>query len=293
MKIIYNPENIKSGHALALGNFDGFHLGHKEIIRKTMQIAKNKGLKPGVITFEPHPIGLFRPDILPVRINDLAGKMSLLEAAGVEVCYVIKFNRKFSEMKAYEFINRYLMGNNIVTGFNFAFGHNRQGSPEMLHQVLGGDYTQVDAVEEAGSIYSSSMVRMAITSGEIRMANKLLGYNYFVTGRVLQGAKKGSQIGFPTANIRLKPNLLRLKYGVYAVKTNFGRGVANFGVRPTVDGKTELLEVHLFDFDKNIYGEKIIVEFLDFIRAEKTYNSFDELKEQIKKDAARAKEIVE
>jgi len=289
MKIIYNPKNIKPGQALALGNFDGFHQGHKAIMAKTLEIAKDKSLKPGVITFEPHPIGLFRPDILPVRINDIHGKMELLAQAGVENCYVIKFNRKFSEMKAYEFIEKYLLGNHIITGFNFAFGHNREGSPELLHQVLAHDYTQVEPVQESGSIYSSSMVRMAIKSGEVRMANKLLGYNYFISGKIRKGAGKGAEIGFPTANIRLKPSLLRLKYGVYAVNTNFGRGVANFGVRPTVDGKNELLEVHLFDFDKKIYGEKMKVEFLDFIRAEKTYNSFDELKEQIKKDCEIAK----
>ncbi len=291
MKIIYNPKNITGGQALALGNFDGFHRGHKAIIEKTKEIAQKKGLKPGVITFEPHPITLFKPDILPVRINDLHGKMALLAQAGVENCYIIKFTRHFSQMKAHEFIDRYLTGNHIVTGFNFAFGHNREGSPEMLHQVLGGNYTQVEPVQESGSIYSSSMVRMAIKSGEIKMANGVLGYNYFITGKVLRGAGKGAQIGFPTANIKLKPSILRPKYGVYAVNTNYGRGVANFGVRPTVDGKNEFLEVHIFDFAKKIYDEKLKVEFLDFIRAEKTYNSFDELKEQIKKDAARAKEI--
>ncbi len=290
MDIHFNPENIKSGHALALGNFDGFHRGHKAIVTKTMEIAHQKGLKTGVITFEPHPIGLFRPDILPVRINDLHSKMALLAAAGVENCHIIKFNRQFSQMKAHGFIDKYLRGNHIITGFNFAFGHNREGSPEMLHQVLAENYTQVDAVEEGGSIYSSSMVRMAIKSGEVRMANNLLGYNYFITGKVAHGAGRGAEIGFPTANIKLKPSLLRLKYGVYAVNTPYGRGVANFGVRPTVDGKTELLEVHIFDFSKKIYGEKLKIEFLDFIRPEKTYNSVDELKEQIKKDVEKAKE---
>ncbi len=291
MKIIYNPKTIPSGHAIALGNFDGVHLGHKVILRQMRDIAAAKSLKPAVITFEPHPIALFRPQVLPVRINDLHVKMELLAANGVEVCYIIKFNRQFSELKALEFIDKYLRGNHIITGFNFAFGHNREGGPELLHEVLGGNYTQVEPVEEGGAVYSSSMVRMALKSGEVRMANKLLGYDYYIRGKVIRGAGKGAGIGFATANIKLKPSLLRAKYGVYAVNTQFGRGVANFGVRPTVDGKTELLEVHIFDFAKDIYGQSLKVEFLDFIREERTYKSLDELKLQIVKDAAKAKEI--
>ena len=279
MKIIYNPATIPPGHALALGNFDGFHLGHVQIINKTREIAGHKGLKTAVLTFEPHPISLFRPEIGAVRINDLRGKAELLAGAGVEICYIIKFNR-------------YLLGNHIVTGFNFAFGNNREGNPELLHKILGANYTQVSPVEEAGSVYSSSMARMAISAGEMKMAAKLLGHNYFVSANILQGAGKGREFGFPTANLKLKSKLLRPKYGVYAVDTNFGCGVANFGVRPTVDGKTELLEVHLFNFDREIYGERMRVEFLDFIRGEKTYNNVEELKTQIGKDIESAKTLL-
>lgn len=291
MKIIFNPKSIEAGHAIALGNFDGLHSGHKVIIQKMQEIASEKGLIPSVITFEPHPVNLFKPDILPVRINDLHEKMALLSQAGVEICYIIKFNRRFSEMKALEFINKYLRGNQVVTGFNFAFGNKREGNTKLLKQELGEKYTQVEPVEEAGSIFSSSMVRAALKAGDVKLANRLLGYNYYINGRVIKGAGKGREFGFATANIKLKPSLLKPKYGVYTVNTQFGRGVANFGVRPTVDGRTELLEVHIFNFDKKIYGEKLKTEFLDFIRPEKTYNSIEELKAQIKIDCEKARDV--
>ena len=291
MEIVFNPKNIPPGHALAIGNFDGFHLGHKGIIRKMLDVSRENGLIPAVITFEPHPINVFKPHSAPLRINDLHGKMLMLSEAGVKVCYILKFDVRFSKMHFRGFIERFMGGNRVVTGFNFAFGHNREGSANTLKETLKDYYTQVAPVEEAGSVYSSSMVRMAITSGEVLMANKLLGHNYFIESRVIQGDKRARQMGFPTANIKLKPSLLKPKYGVYAVNTNYGKGIANFGVRPTAGGKRELLEVHLFDFNGNLYGQKLRVEFLSFIREEKAYNDFSELKKQIEIDVERVKNL--
>ena len=294
-KIIYNPKEISGGFAngyvLALGNYDGFHLGHKAIIAKARAIADQKGLKLGVISFEPHPITLFKPEKLPIRLNTLRDKVCQLEEAGVDSLIILRFNKSFSEISAHDFIARYLQGNHVVTGFNFAFGYKRQGNTELLQKELGENYTMIDPAKNGEVIYSSSVVRHAIKDGNVRLATQILGHRYFISGKVIKGAGKGSQLGFATANIKLRPELMRPKYGVYAVKTNYGFGVANFGVRPTIDGKTELLEVHLFDFEKDIYGKALKIEFIDYLREEKQFNNIDELIKQISADKIKAKEL--
>ncbi len=293
MQIIFNPKKmppeLAGKLAIAIGNFDGLHKGHCAIITAAREVAREKGLKTAVITFEPHPLHIFRPEKLPVRLTDMKSKLNLFEELGVEVAIILKFNKKFAQLPAEEFIEKFLRGNHVITGHDFAFGKGRAGSAEMLEEKLGRDYTRLEQLGNGEIVYSSSAIRKALREGDVKNANSLLGRNYQITARVVSGAGKGSAIGFPTANLRLKPAMLRPKYGVYKVITNYGRGVANFGVRPTLDGRTELLEVHIFGFDKKIYGEKLTVEFVDFIRAEKAFNSVEELKEQIGKDCEQAK----
>jgi len=289
MQVYYNPKVIEKNQVIALGNFDGVHMGHKAILKKTKWLAAQSGAKPAVITFEPHPVHLFKPSVLPIRINSLKGKIALLEKAGIENCHILKFNRSFANLSAEEFINKYLAGNHIVTGYDFVFGKSRTGNAELLQERLGENYTIIPPQEGDGVVYSSSKVRTALKAGDVQTANFLLGHNYFIEGKVLHGAGKGAQIGFATANIKLKPYLLKPKYGVYKVQTNYGAGIANFGVRPTLDGITEILEVHLFDFRGDIYGKMLNVEFEKYIRAEKKFASVQELKNQIQEDIKIAK----
>ena len=289
MQLHYNPQYIEKNQIIALGNFDGVHKGHQAILKKAKWLAKEKGLKLGVITFEPHPVHLFKKDILPIRITSLKGKLKLLEKAGVDNCYILKFNRSFAGISAHDFMQRYLKGNHVVTGYDFVFGKGREGTTEILRKELGEDYTMIAPVEDNGLVYSSSKVRAALKAGDMQTAKFLLGHNYFIEGKIVHGDAKGRELGFPTANIKVKPHLLRPRYGVYKVSTNFGEGVANFGVRPTMGGKKELLEVHLFGFSLDIYGKGMEIEFLSFIRPEKQFASLQELKNQIQEDITTAK----
>jgi riboflavin kinase/FMN adenylyltransferase len=289
MQICLNPKNIEKEQVIALGNFDGVHVGHKAIIKKARHLAREKGAKLAVITFEPHPVHLFRPEKLPIRITSLKGKLKLLEKMGVDNYYILKFNRKFASLTAQEFMEKYLKNNHIVTGYDFVFGKGRSGTAEGLKAELGNNYTMVSQVEDKGVVYSSSKIRAALEVGDMETAKFLLGHNYFIEGRIKRGAGKGRELGYPTANIHLKPYIKRPKYGVYKVNTNFGAGVANLGVRPTLDGKTEVLEVHLFDFAGDLYGKIMEVDFIKFIRPEKQFASLQELKNQIESDVQNAK----
>lgn len=290
MRIIYNPARIGSC-ALAIGNFDGVHLGHRAIIDKAREVAEGIGYKASVMTFEPHPRMFFQREKAPKRIATFKQKMQLLKDAGVEDCYVMKFNSKFAAIDADDFIARFLRRAHVVTGENFGFGAGRSGDSGKLDEALGARYHTVPALNIDGDVVSSSRIRAALQEGELELANQLLGHKFSVQGKVQHGAKQGAQLGFPTANLRLKPKQLRPKYGVYAVQTNLGAGVANFGVRPSLDGKNELLEVHLFNFAKDIYGEDLQVKFHAYIRPEKHFAGVDELRAQIEKDVNAAKQI--
>jgi riboflavin kinase/FMN adenylyltransferase len=281
MELLFNPQKLPDNLVAAIGNFDGVHNGHKKILDTAREIAQAKGAKFAVISFEPHPLHIFRPERVPARITDLRAKADILQGLGVEVLVLLKFNRKFSEISAQDFISRYLSNSHIVSGYNFAFGHKRGGDTKLLQDVLKDNYTMLEPVKHEEVIYSSSEVRKALVEGDIKRANRLLGHNYFVDFKVIHGAGQGAKLGFPTANLKYKPNMIRPKYGVYKVHTNYGPGIANFGVRPTTDGLTELLEVHLFGVNLDLYGKKLKVEFLDYIRGERKFSSVDELKKQI------------
>lgn len=290
MQIIINPARIGSC-ALAIGNFDGVHLGHREIISKAQQVAGTNGFKTAVMTFEPHPRSFFQREKAPKRISLFKQKMQLLDEAGVEICYVMKFNQAFAGISADDFIARFLRRAHVVTGENFGFGANRSGDSAKLEEALGERYHRVCAYNGGGEVVSSSRIRAALQEGELAQANSLLGHKFVVAGKVRHGAKNGTKLGFPTANVALKPKQIRPKYGVYAVMTNYGAGVANLGVRPSLDGKTELLEVHLFNFNENIYGQDLQVEFHDYIRGEIHFSGVEELSAQIQKDKDAAEKF--
>lgn len=296
------PEAAK-GAVIALGNFDGVHPGHKAVIGKAREIAGSTGKKLAVLTFEPHPLSLFRKEVLPARLSTPRGKINLLAKEGVDICFLARFSRKFAGTEAEEFVSGWLCAktglSHAVTGHDFNFGKGRKGNSELMASLasrLGFGYTRVEAKRNDGVIYSSSKVRKLLKEGKPGEAALLLGRFPELEGVVERGDGRGREIGFPTANIRLKPLLLRPARGVYAIKARIGgreaEGVCNFGVRPSFGGEKEVLEAHLFDFSGDIYNERISVQLIGFIRPEMKFSGVAELRERIKRDSEAAREIL-
>lgn len=302
MKVIRSLETwpvAAHGSVMALGNFDGVHKGHQVVIRTAHDIAREESLPCTVMTFEPHPRRFFKPDLPLLRIIPLAEKLRQLRHEGVNYLYLARFNKAFSHIPAENFIRDILLERlqvrHVVTGHDFSFGHERNGNVDMLEQtakIHGFRYHCIDAVGDREHVYSSTAIREALTMGNMPEAAAILGRPYHLDGHVLHGDQRGRQIGFPTANIRPAPLFLPA-YGVYAVRMYvcgaWYNGVANLGNRPTVDGQCCLLETHLFDFNKTLYGKKAHVELLQFIRPEQRFNGLDALKAQIARDCEIAR----
>lgn len=287
------------GPVLALGNFDGLHPGHAQLLRVVRAEARALGAPPAVMTFEPHPRRFFCPDKGPLQLLPLHHKLRLLRDAGIERVYLMRFNRAFSEISAQDFIDNLLIRRlnvtHVVTGHDFVFGHKRQGNTAMLHEAseqgkIG--YTQVQAMQESASPFSSSRIRKALSEGDMETVAKLLGRPYSLIGRVIHGEARGRTLGFPTANIAPLPSLLLPPNGVYAVTFSDGKNqhqaVANLGYRPTVGGNRLLLEVHGLHFSGNLYGKRLDVHFHHFIRHEQPFDSLEALQNQIQKDCETA-----
>lgn len=305
MKIIHSlPFWPASAHGsvMALGNFDGVHKGHAEVIGRARAIAQAEGKPLSVMTFEPHPRRFFNPALPILRIAPFAEKARRLRELGVDFLYVARFNKAFCSLSAEEFVEAVLLEglsvSHVVTGHNFAFGHKRSGDSAFLRQKAaerGFSYTEVDAVAAADqAVYSSTAIRHALAEGEVQAAAAILGRPYAVRGPVIHGDKRGRTIGFPTANIRPAPLFLP-KFGVYAVRAVVEGvaypAVANLGVRPTVGGEQKRLEVFLIDASLDLYGKRMEVEFIDFIRGEQKFDGIDALKAQIAADTEAAKQI--
>ena len=296
------------GAAIAIGNFDGVHKGHCQVINEAGLIAKAAGVPWAVLTFEPHPRSVFQPGGEPFRLTPFRSKARALEALGVDIMIVQKFSQKFSQSPAEDFVKSVLVdgfgAKHIVSGYDFVFGHGRQGNCELLlnlGQTYGFGFTAISAVESPdGFVYSSTRIRQCLETGEPRGAAAILGRPYAIEGRVAHGEKLGRTIGFPTANIHLGA-LLRPKRGIYAVKVQIDGdlsgqahfGVANVGTRPTVGGTGDLLEVYLFDFDADIYRARLSVELIEFIRDEAKFSSVEEMRKEIVRDVDKAKAILE
>lgn len=288
MQIVFNPQSI-SPSVLAVGNFDGLHCGHKKILQTARRVALEQNLPVAVLSFEPHPRKFFQAEKAPKRISLLREKLRLFEQNGVDVCYIQRFDSKFSQLSAENFVNNFLQSCIVLTGQDFCFGKNRGGNVALLQEKLGQNFILVEPQFLAGEVVSSSKIRAEIMVGNVVTAAELLGHNFAIEARVQHGDKRGRGLGFATANLRLQQSQLVPQYGVYAVKTQFGEAVANFGVRPSVAKKIELLEVHLFDFAGDLYGQKLRVEFCKFLREEKFFNSLLDLQNQIKLDVISAK----
>lgn len=296
------------GAVAAIGNFDGVHLGHRAVIGEAARIAGDLHAPLAVLTFEPHPRMFFQPDAAAFRLSTSAGRAARLEELGVDLLFELPFDAAFAHVTAEAFVDDVLhtaLGlRHVVVGYDFNFGHRRRGTPDMLieragHQGFGA--TKVAAVHESdGAVYSSSRIRQCLAEGDPRGAASLLGSPWEIDATVEQGDRRGRTIGFPTANLRLGP-LLCPRLGVYAVRAaltegedagSWMAGVANLGVRPTVNDRGVLLEVHLFDRAIELYGRRLRVRLVDFIRPERKFGGLDELKAQIAADAARAREIL-
>ncbi|MBP7523950.1 MAG: bifunctional riboflavin kinase/FAD synthetase [Propionivibrio sp.] len=286
---------------LTIGNFDGVHLGHRALLAQLKDAAERENLQPTVLTFEPHPREYFAPDSAPARLSTLREKLEMIADAGAEATYVVRFNARFAALSAEEFIERILVGclrvKHLIIGDDFRFGANRRGDFDMLRQSGADHGFQVDAmgcVTQRGERASSSAVRNALAGGRMEHAARLLGRPYSIDGRVVHGEKMGRQLGFATANIRIKHDKPPLT-GVFAVEVHGladgpHQGVANLGIRPSANQVARpLLEVHLFDFSRDIYGAHLNVRFVHKIRDEARFPNLEALKAQIALDAESAK----
>ena len=306
MELIRGLHNLAGRHkacALTIGNFDGVHLGHQKILSMLIEKARKLNIDACVMSFEPLPQEYFSADTAPARLTRLREKWCALENTGIDQFLCIRFNHWLADLTAEEFIQQILIDRlhvrYLVIGDDFRFGKGRTGDFEMLKaagEKYGFDVVNSHSHCLNGERISSTAIRHALANDELQHAQQMLGRPYIICGRVAHGDKRGRTIGFPTANIKLHRHATPLS-GVYTV-TLSGiddkpiAGVANIGKRPTVDGEHLQLEVHLFNFDKSIYGEQVCVEFKHKLRNEIRFDSFDLLKEQIIKDSAQAKTLL-
>jgi riboflavin kinase/FMN adenylyltransferase len=303
----YPPERVPTalyGGVVAIGNFDGVHRGHVALLEAARAEASRRGVPALVLSFDPHPRSVLRPEQPVFRLTPLPAKARLLKALDMDGLAVATFDRTFAAMSAAEFIAQILVADlrisGVVVGFNFRFGQNRAGNADTLMSAgreAGFSVTVVDAVRGGdGIVVASSDIRHALERGEVSDANGRLGYRWFAVGRVEHGAGRGRDLGFPTANLRLPPDS-RLRHGIYAVRVQrpggaIHDGVASFGVRPVFEGGEPLLEVHLIDFEGGLYGEEIAVAFLGWIRPEQHFESVAALIAAISADVGQARAIL-
>jgi len=290
------------GCVASIGNFDGLHLGHRKIISQLKEQSKALNLPLTIISFEPLPSEYFMPEP-PARIYPQRDKIRLLQSLGVDNFLCLKFDASFSKQSPEDFVNKILLEKlgvkYFVVGDDFRFGHQRKGDFQLLKKM--GEENGMHVVDTPTCDYkneriSSTRIRKLLEAGEIQSANELLGANYQLSGRVRHGDKRGRTIGFPTLNMKVLSHIAAVR-GVYAVKVHglsdkALMGVANLGARPTVSGTENRLETHLFDFESDVYGKYICVELVEFLRVEKKFDDFSELKAQILKDAKQAQELL-
>jgi len=302
---IYNNLTINQKHqnsVVAIGNFDGIHIGHQKVINQARQKAKKKRLPFGIITFEPMPAMFFNKKIKNHRINSLTQKKNQLEQLKLDFLIIINFNKIFSKLSAEKFINKIIFKKVkckfLYVSNNFKFGFKRQGNIRTLkkYSSLYNYQTIITSpLKKTNKVTSSTIIRKKISQGKIYEVNKLLNRKWCIHGKVIKGNRRGRKIGFPTCNINIS-NYIIPRLGVYAVIAKNRRfqkkGIANLGYRPTFKGKNLLLEVNIFGINKNLYNKELDVNFIKFIRPEKKFKNLGELKKQIKIDIIEAKKNV-
>lgn len=307
MELIRGLHNLRPQHqacVATIGNFDGVHRGHQAVLAQVADKAQSMGLPTVVICFEPQPIEFFAPDKAPSRLTCLREKLRALESHPVDRVLVVRFDQVLASLSPANFIQRVLVDGlgirYLVVGDDFRFGKGRAGDFATLQQAgrqHGFEVCDTHSFTLDEERVSSTRIRAALNGGDLPSAKQLLGRDYSISGRVAHGDKRGRTIGFPTANLVMKRHVVPLR-GVYAVQMHGIAekpvpGVANVGNRPTVDGGSRvLLETHLFDWNADIYGAHVEVDFLHRIRDEKKFDSFDILKEQIQQDCLRARQLL-
>lgn len=285
--------------ALSVGNFDGLHLGHQKLLSLLVEQARERGLRASVVTFDPHPLRLLRPEQAPAMIQTLSQRLARLEEMGVEAALVLQFNRELSQVSAEEFIEKILVdclrAGTILVGANFCFGYRGAGDVQLLEKfgkIREFDVQIIPPVEIGGRVVSSTAVRNAIAAGNVAEAIPLLGRPFSLAGEITPGAQRGRTIQFPTLNLATEQELLP-KLGVYATETvvegNKYFSVTNVGTRPTFNGQGVTVESHLFNFNDQVTAGPMTVWFHTRIRDERKFSGADELRGQIAKDVATAK----
>jgi len=290
------------GASLAIGNFDGVHKGHQALIARARQEAMRLGVRMGAVVFEPHPREFFQPARPLFTLTPLPQKLRLLEKYGVDITFVLPFAHELAQMSAEEFVERVLVAGlgvaHVVIGYDFLFGRSRAGNAQQmaeLGKVFGFGVSIVPPIGSGGEVFSSSAVRAELAQGDVEGAAEMLGHRWKVEGVVQGGARRGTGLGYPTANIALGKGAA-LAHGIYAVHVGFDgaryQAAAYLGTRPTFDDGSPVLEVFLFDFDGDLYGRVIEVEFVEFLRGDRKFDNLDALKAQMDIDCAQAREVL-
>lgn len=297
------PEALR-GAVIALGNFDGFHLGHQAVAGEAIRWAQAEGRPSIIATFDPHPVRFFKPDVAPFRLTTLEQRQELYLAAGATAMLVFHFDAALAGTSAEDFITGILIerfgAHGVVTGGDFTFGKGAKGNVDLLRTLgasLGLESRVVEAVSDGGDVVSSSRIRTALREGDPQLAAQLLTRPFAIRGIVEHGDKRGRTIGYPTANLVID-NYLRPKYGIYAVTGRILatgqvlQGAANIGIRPQFEPPKELLEPYFFDFSGDLYGQEIEVAFHHFLRGEAKFDSLEALMAQMDKDCAEARRLL-
>jgi riboflavin kinase/FMN adenylyltransferase len=305
MHVIQSHKHVPQeyrGASVAIGNFDGVHRGHRALIREAKAEARAKRVPSAVMVFEPHPREFFQPNEVQFRLTTLKRKLAIFEKLGLDLVFVEPFDAELAALPAEAFIERVLVAGlgatHVVIGYDFYFGHKRGGNPELMVRAgeeLGFGVTVMPPIAEDGEAFSSSAVRLHLAQGDVKGVTHMLGEPWRVSGKVIGGAKRGTGMGFPTANLPM-PKGTTLGHGIYAVRAHLDGmaydAAAYLGTRPTFDDGQPVLEVFLFDFNGDIYGREIEIEFVDFIRGDRRFRSVEELVTQMEADIAQAKAVL-
>jgi riboflavin kinase/FMN adenylyltransferase len=305
MNVLYGYDHVPlnaRGSVLAIGNFDGVHRGHQALLDRVVAQAAELRAVPAVMIFEPHPREFFHPEEPHFRLTPLNEKLRLLERLGIKVAVVLPFNAQLAAMTAGEFIERVLVAGlgvrHVVIGYDFFFGNRRAGTPETMRLAgaeLGFGVSVIAPVAEGGEVFSSTSIRLKLAQGDVRGAARELGHWWRVCGEVVGGARRGTGLGFPTANVPLPPGTA-LAHGIYAARAFVGgawhEAAAYLGTRPTFDNGKPVLEVFLFDFDGELYGRTMDVEFIDFIRPDRRFETSEALQRQMREDCDKSRAIL-
>ena len=307
MKVYFAIEQYKAGRnpIVTTGTFDGVHLGHQKVLKRLTDIAQKVHGETVVLTFHPHPRLILFPEEKELKLlNTLEEKIELLKKTGIDHLIIYPFTKEFSRLSSLDFVTKILVNNigthKLVIGYNHHFGRNREGSFDHLKEfghLYGFTVKEISAKDIDNIEVSSTIIRKALLLGNIKTANKYLGYTYFLKGIVVKGKQIGRKIGYPTANIEVKDeNKLIPADGIYAVTVNIKekiyKAMMSIGMNPTVNGTKRTIEVHVFNFDEDIYSENIVVSFHEKIRTEQKFDSLEDLKKQLAKDQIRSLKVL-